>query len=835
MEGERRRETTEPGSSATGVNDLANAHGRRSMAEDQVIDGVAGLQVASPTDDCAAQQSSKPQPRTPKPGVRNVLVTSALPYVNNYPHLGNLIGAVLSADVYARYLRQRKVNVLFVCGTDEYGTATETKAQQEGLTPREICDKYHALHKAVYDWFDIQFDEFGRTSTPHQTKIVQEIFWDVYNAGYIKEDSMSQLYCEAVCKRFLADRYVNGTCPHCGFEDARGDQCDNCGRMLNPSELIQPKCSTCGNPPITKATKHLFLDLPNLQDKLKNWVENASEAGSWSANSLTLTNTWLRDGLKPRCITRDLKWGVPVPLEGYTDKVFYVWFDAPIGYVSITAGYGTRFQDTNSDTSDDVDDPNALWRKWWLPKPEDGSNVELVQFMGKDNTPFHTIVFPSSLLATNNNWTMLHHISTTDYLNYEEGKFSKSRGIGVFGNNAKETGIPTEVWRYYLLLNRPEGADANFTWTDLAAKNNDELIKNIGNFINRTVSFMYKSFSGAVREILADDPENDDFVERINKELAEYIEIMDKVSLKAGLKKAMAISSIGNLYLQTKKPWQLVKEEKLAEAGSALTFAANLAALVAVIVEPFMGSRFCAKVFAQLGIEHVDGVSNVIPDKFDPGYWVKPGMTTSKPEILFTSLDNKRVAELRSRFAGAAAKEGEKGAKAGDSAEENFRIDIRVGKIVEIENHAESERLFVGKVDVGEESGPRSVVAGLRECYTADELRDRKVALVCNLAPATLAGVESQGMVLCAEKKKVTKTLAIDDSLPVGERLVPTGLTVSVDGAPLDRAGFQAASKLLRVGKDGVIVYNKKHAIAAESDEKKVVTSAGVAEGGKVK
>lgn len=788
-----------------------------STSVDSALEGIAGIAVSEflPTG----------EPRTPKKGQRNVLVTSALPYVNNFPHLGNLIGAVLSADVYARFLRQRRVNVLFVCGTDEYGTATETKAQKEGLTPREICDRYHALHAEVYDWFDIAFDEFGRTSTPNQTRIVQEIFWDVHSAGYVAEDTISQLYCETNCHRFLADRYVNGTCPNCGFEGARGDQCDNCGRMLNTTELLRPKCATCGNTPVTKSTKHLFLDLPKIQDKLGSWVETASERGDWSTNSRTLTNTWLRDGLRQRCITRDLTWGVPVPLEGYKDKVFYVWFDAPIGYVSISAGYGDRHGDPD------------LWRKWW--NPTDEYDVDLVQFMGKDNTPFHTIVFPSALLATGKPWTMLHHISTTDYLNYEEGKFSKSNNVGVFGNDAKDTGIPPEVWRYYLLVNRPEASDASFMWTDLATKNNDELLKNLGNFINRTVSFLYKSFDGAVQDFFEGDEEDTEFINRINAELVEYVALMEKVSLKAGLKKAMAISSIGNLYLQTKKPWDLLKKGSLPAAGSVLTLSANLVVLVCTLLEPFLGSKFSGKVYSQLGLEYKAGVNNLIPDRFNPCGWVKPGARTKPAVILFTALAEDRITALRGKYAGEKADEVKSDAtyKSGAADPERyFPLDLRVGKIVEIEAHAESERLFVAKVDVGETTGPRNVVAGLRDCYTVDELQNQKVAVVCNLAPAVLAGVESQGMILCADKKKVVKVLGIDDALLVGEVLVPVGLdAASADVKPLDRAGFQAASKLLRVGKGGVITWNKANPVAGQSHPEAFVTSNGVADGGKVK
>ncbi|MGN0906753.1 MAG: methionine--tRNA ligase, partial [Bullifex sp.] len=333
------------------------------------------------------------------------LITSALPYVNNIPHLGNLT-QVLSADVFARFCRLRGYETLYICGTDEYGTASETRALKEGVTPRELCDHYHAIHRDIYKWFNVSFDYFGRTSTEKQTEIVQAIFREVDAHGYITEREIEQLYCPK-CGRFLADRFVEGKCPHCGSEGARGDQCDACQTLLEPTELIEPHCSVCGTTPEVRKTKHLYIDLPKALPLLKEWMEKASVDGFWAKNAIQLTNSWIRDGLRERCITRDLKWGIPVPKPGYENKVFYVWFDAPIGYISITANY--------------TDD----WKRWWQ-SPED---TELFQFIGKDNIPFHTVIFPSSLLATGEKWTMLHHMSSTEYLNYEGGKFSKSLGI----------------------------------------------------------------------------------------------------------------------------------------------------------------------------------------------------------------------------------------------------------------------------------------------------------------------------------------------------------------------------------------------------------------------
>ncbi|XP_040437188.1 methionine--tRNA ligase, cytoplasmic isoform X2 [Falco naumanni] len=330
------------------------------------------------------------QPVLPVEGRRNVLITSALPYVNNVPHLGNIIGCVLSADTFARYCRLRNWNTLYVCGTDEYGTATETKAAEEGLTPQEICDKYNAIHADIYRWFDISFDYFGRTTTPHQTRIAQDIFQRLLARGFLLEDTVEQLRCEG-CQRFLADRFVEGTCPFCSYEEARGDQCDKCGKLINAVELKNPQCKLCRGVPVVKPTQHLFLDLPKLEGRLEPWLEQSWATGDWTANARYITRSWIRDGLKPRCITRDLKWGTPVPLDGFHDKVFYVWFDAPIGYLSITANYTDQ------------------WEKWW----KNPQQVELYNFMAKDNVPFHSVIFPCSLLGAEDNYTLVNHLIAT--------------------------------------------------------------------------------------------------------------------------------------------------------------------------------------------------------------------------------------------------------------------------------------------------------------------------------------------------------------------------------------------------------------------------------------
>lgn len=742
-------------------------------------------------------------PKLPVPGKRNVLITSALPYVNNVPHLGNIIGCVLSADVFARYCRLRGYNTIYVCGTDEYGTTTETKAIEENCTPQEICDKYHALHKEVYDWFDISFDKFGRTSTPEQTEVCQAIFQKLWEKNWLTENSMQQLFCDT-CQRFLADRLVEGTCPSegCNYDSARGDQCEKCGKLLNPAELKAPRCKACQKTPRIRDTKHLFLELPLLKDKLVEYINKMSVAGSWSQNAINTTQAWLTEGLKARCITRDLKWGVPVPHENFKDKVFYVWFDAPIGYVSITSCY----------TPD--------WEKWWK-NPED---VELFQFMGKDNVPFHTVMFPSTLLGTGENWTLMKTISVTEYLNYEDGKFSKSKGIGVFGNDVKDTKIPVEVWRYYLLTNRPEVSDTLFTWSDLQAKLNNELLSNLGNFVNRVLSFIAKPSGQGYGSIIPDAPTAEShpltkaLSEKVGKLVEQYIEAMEKVKLKQGLRTAMSISSEGNAYLQESQFWKLYKEDQLS-CSIVMRTAVGLVHILACLLEPFIPS-FSVEVFKQLNLLPQEQIS-LSDEKGDVDrarkLWeiIPAGHKIGIPKPLFEELKTERVEELRQKYAGSqadrraraeadAAKTAEqlKKTKISDGKKQKStksaadskakpttepeisitRLDIRVGKIIKAQKHPDADSLYIEEIDVGE-AQPRTVVSGLVKYIPLEEMQDRLVCVLCNLKPAAMRGIKSHAMVLAASNSDHTKVELVEPpkSATVGERVIFPGFTGEPD------------------------------------------------------
>ncbi|XP_031379434.1 methionine--tRNA ligase, cytoplasmic [Punica granatum] len=740
--------------------------------------------------------------KLPIPGKRNILITSALPYVNNVPHLGNIIGSVLSADVFARYCRLRGYNAIYICGTDEYGTATETKAMEEKCTPQEICDKYHAIHRQVYDWFDISFDKFGRTSTPQQTEVCQTIFKKLLENNWLSENTMQQLYCDT-CQRFLADRLVEGSCPFpdCNYDSARGDQCDKCQKLLNPTELKDPRCKVCKTTPRIRDTDHLFLELPLLKDKLEEYINEMSVAGSWSQNAIQATNAWLREGLRQRCITRDLKWGVPVPHEKYKDKVFYVWFDAPIGYISITACYTSE------------------WEKWW----KNPKNVELYQFMGKDNVPFHTVMFPSTLLGTGESWTLMKTISVTEYLNYEGGKFSKSHGIGVFGNDARDTNLPVEVWRYYLLINRPEVSDTQFTWTDLQAKLNTELLNNLGNFINRVLSFIAKPPGLGYGSVVPDAPGAEshaltaNLAEKVGKFVDQYVEAMEKVKLKQGLKTAMSISSEGNAYLQESQFWKLYKEDQ-PSCSIVMRTSVGLVHLLACLLEPFMPS-FSFEVFKQInlsptGISLGDEAGDVDRAK-RPWEIIPAGHKIGKPEPLFKELKDEEVEFLRKKYAGSQAdrinraeaearkvaeaeaqkvaeqlkttkvsdSKGKKQqparsasqakAKATPDAEISIsRVNIRIGLIKKVKKHPDADSLYVEEIDVGE-AQCRTVVSGLVNYIPLEEMLNRKVCVICNLKPATMRGIKSQAMVLAASNSDHTEIELVDppEAANIGERV----------------------------------------------------------------
>jgi methionyl-tRNA synthetase len=671
---------------------------------------------------------------------KKILITSALPYVNNIPHLGNIIGCVLSADVFARYCKMAGYDTLYICGNDEYGTTTETKALEEDISPKELCDKYNKIHEEIYKWFEIDFSFFGRTSHPKQTEIVQSIFLKLYNNGYITEDILVQPYCEHD-KMFLADRFVEGICQNCGYEKAKGDQCENCGKVHDPTDLKEPKCVLCSKTPDFKETKHLFLELNKLRAKLEKWIDVASKEGKWSNNAISITKGWLDQGLQKRCITRDLEWGIPVPLKGFEDKVFYVWFDAPIGYISITAA---AFDN---------------WEEWWK-NPEE---VNLYQFMGKDNIPFHTVLFPSSLIGTGENWTLLKTLSSTEYLNYEESKFSKSQGIGVNGDEAKDTGIEADLFRYYLLRNRPEKNDTQFLWIDFMEKVNGEIIGNYANLVNRVFQFIGKFYNSFIPDFQIKD---NIFLKQIKFEerKKEIIDLFEDVELKKALLTILDLCSEGNKFFQDSEPWALIKNNK-EKAGEIIGTLTGFVKDISILLWPYIPATV-EKVFDMLNFNKkylsVDSVGN---------YENLINLTINKPEILFKKLEKDFIEELREKFS----------SKKKQKPQDLFnKLYLKVGKIIEVNKHPKADKLYIEKVDMGN-GEIRQIVSGLVPYYKEEELLNKKIILAYNLKPAVLRGEESNGMLLAAETKNRDIVEVISPDCEIGELVTIEGSTPNKD------------------------------------------------------
>ena len=689
------------------------------------------------------------------------LITSALPYVNNIPHLGNLI-QMLSGDVFARFCRSRGYETLYICGTDEYGTATETRAIEMKKTPRELCDYYYNEHTKIYDWFHINFDKFGRTSNDECTEITQELFKDLDKNGYIKEHTNKQLFCPH-CNMFLADRYVHGTCPKCGSEKARGDQCDECGSLLDPTELKNPKCATCGNTPEVRETKHLYIDLPSISKHLDSWMNKASVDGKWSDNAINITKAWIRDGLNERAITRDLKWGIPVPKEGYENKVFYVWFNAPIGYISITKQLANELVKAGKASFD--------WKSWWLPEESEEAKgkapVDLFQFIGKDNIPFHTVIFPCTLLGSSHNWTKLYHMSSTEYLNYESGKFSKSRGVGVFGTDAIETGIKADAWRFYIFYNRPEKQDYQFTWKEFREKYNGELLGNLGNLVNRTLLFVNKYYEGKI----PDAPVDEELWTKVRALEAKITENLEWANLRDAFHQIFEISDIANKAFQDGEPWKTRTENPEAAAKLIHNLCYVIKDLM-IMAHPYI-PQYAEQILSYLGKQISEPCYGEAPVAGGLN-WSDLGKTegldkVGETAVFFTPLDQKTADAFREKFSGSQAERKEKaeGKQKKEKKQEKKaepavlpeaeqpahfakNIQLKVAKIVKVDRNPDSDKLYVEHLDDG--SGTDRVIqSGLVPYLKEEDLLGKHVIIADNLAPRKMRGIESRGMLLAAD------------------------------------------------------------------------------------
>ncbi|MFG3198132.1 methionine--tRNA ligase [Streptomyces sp. NPDC048208] len=564
------------------------------------------------------------------------LITSALPYINGIKHLGNMVGSMLPADVYSRYLRQRGHDVLYICATDEHGTPAELAAKERGLPVDEFCAQAHDAQKAVYDGFALAFDYFGRSSSAENREITQHFARKLNENGFIEERAIRQVYSPAD-GRFLPDRYVEGTCPHCGYDKARGDQCENCTRVLDPTDLIEPRSAISGSTDLeVRETKHLFLLQSKLQHEVEEWVSRHEQ--DWPQLASSIARKWLTEGLHDRAITRDLDWGVPVPADTWPElaaegKVFYVWFDAPVEYIGATKEWA------------DQDPENRDWKSWWY---EADADVRYTQFMAKDNVPFHTVMFPATELGVREPWKKVDYVKAFNWLTYYGGKFSTSQKRGVFTDQALDI-LPADYWRYFLIANAPESDDSSFTWEHFTATVNKDLADTLGNFVNRVLSFSKKRFGDEVPAGGEPGEAETRLGEEIAALLAEYETQMDALQFRKAASALRALWSAGNSYLEEKAPWLEIKTDKDA-AALTLRTAMNLIHLYAVVSEPFIPASSAAM-----------RAAFDLPD--DTAAWITeaearslttlaPGIPFTVPPVLFAKLTDEDLETYKERFGG---------------------------------------------------------------------------------------------------------------------------------------------------------------------------------------
>ncbi|WP_299604354.1 methionine--tRNA ligase [uncultured Aquimarina sp.] len=657
-------------------------------------------------------------------------ITSALPYTNGPIHIGHLAGVYVPADIYSRYLRITGNDVAFICGSDEHGAAIPMRAKKEGVSPQVIIDKYHAIIKKSFEDFGITFDNYSRTSAPIHHETASEFFKKLYDDGKFIEETSEQLY-DPEADQFLADRFVIGTCPKCGHEEAYGDQCENCGSSLNATDLINPKSTISGAKPTLKQTKHWFLPLDQYEDFLKEWVL-VGHKKDWKTNVYGQIKSWVDDGLRPRAVTRDLDWGIPVPVEGAEGKVLYVWFDAPIGYISSTKEWAER--------------EGKDWEPYWKDK-----NTKLVHFIGKDNIVFHCIIFPSMLKAEGS-YILPENVPANEFLNLEGNKLSTSKNWAVWLHEYLED-FPgkQDVLRYVLTANAPETKDNDFTWKDFQDKNNNELVNNFGNFVNRIVVLTNKYYEGIV-------PTPNEFSEvdlQTLTALRAYPNVIgssiERYRFREASQELLNVSRLGNKYLADEEPWKLIKTDP-ERVKTIMYVGLQIASALATLSEPFLPfTSQKLKNMLALTSNDLEVQWNEIADK---EVLLVAGHKIEKGELLFSKIDDADIQKQLDKLeATKKANEAEnkivEPQKDTATFEDFTKMDLRVGTIVEAEKMPKAKKLLVLKVDTG--INTRTIVSGIAEHFKPQDLIGKKVTVLVNLAPRKLRGVESKGMILMTE------------------------------------------------------------------------------------
>jgi methionyl-tRNA synthetase len=681
-----------------------------------------------------------------------VLVCVAWPYANGSLHLGHLAGSLLPPDIFARYHRAAGDQVLMVSGSDCHGTPIMVTAEKMGLTPAQVVDRYHAEHVESLKALGIKFDLFTKTTTDNHRRLVQGFFTTLLEQGYLEERETEGTYCPNE-SRFLPDRYVEGTCPHCGSAGARGDQCDQCGKTLDPTDLKDPTCKHCGATPEVRKTKHFFFRLTAFEDRLKAWLDDKP---TWRANTINFTQNWLKEGLKDRAITRDLTWGVPIPLDGYEDKRLYVWFEAVCGYYTASVEWSERI----------AGEPEA-WKAWWLDPA-----AESYYFLGKDNIPFHTIIWPSILMGVSDGRTksgefpnplnLPTDVPANEFLTLSGQQFSKSRGIGIGIPDVLSKFDPDTI-RYYLSVNMPETRDADWSWEDFAAKVNDEMVGVFANYAHRTLSFVHKHY-GAVPargDLTRRDQEALDAVAQAADEVAARLEACE---FKKAVRRAMQLAQFGNQYIDEVAPWRLIKEDKEA-CGHRLNVALQIVHALAITMQPFLPAT-TQRLWTYLG--H-DGLVEEAPWAAATARLAE-GQRIPEPRVLVEKIDlTERLGDGRTMTNEPGQQEA-RPASAPVSFDEFQRLDLRIGRIVAVEDHPNADKLYVLKLEE-DDGATRQLVAGMKAHYAKDELNGRLVAFIANLEPTKIRGVESQGMILGADDGKTVSVLSPDKDLKPGARI----------------------------------------------------------------
>ncbi|UCD13438.1 MAG: methionine--tRNA ligase [Thermoplasmatales archaeon] len=704
-----------------------------------------------------------------------IFIGVAWPYANGSLHLGHIAGCYLPADIFARYNRMKDRDVLMVSGSDEHGTPITITAENEKTTPQAIVDRYNNEHTENMNQLGISFDLFTRTTTMNHKAVVQGIFSTLYEKGHIYKKSIDAFYCET-CSRFLPDRYLEGTCPYCHHEKARGDQCDSCGKLIDASELGDVRCKLCGGTPIKRTTDHLFFALSKFEPKLLQWIK---EKKHWKANVLKFTHNWLKNGLQDRAITRDMTWGIPVPIPGFENKRIYVWFDAVIGYFAASKEWSQKQGKPSN------------WEQWWKNK-----DAKHYYFLAKDNIPFHSIIWPSILMGYDESLNLPYDIPANEYLCLSGEQFSKSRSVAIWLPDILKKFDPDAV-RYYLSINMPENKDSNWLWNDFVAKNNDELVGTYGNFVHRVITFTQKNFATIPKKGKLTDLDREALktIEEASKEVGDSIE---HCKFKKGLRAAMNLAQFGNFYFDQNQPWKLLKTDR-ERCNNVLYICFKLVKALAVFTAPYLPS-------SSDSIWKMLGYTDTIKSWEDALSELQEGTPLEKPAPLFKKLVLEDIVEAPDPFS---------------------KLDLRVAKIIDVKDHPQADKLYVMQLDLGP-LGERTIVAGMKPYYSKEELSGKSIVIVTNLKPATIRGIESKGMLLAAEDDQgIVTLLNPKDATP--------GAEIYVEGIPREPASvleFDAFKQAaLIIGEKQEATYNGK---PLKSKNNTVVTDKRVKKGANI-